>query len=134
MKIIAVFGEVRDMAIYCQLYFAEYLIVELKVDQNIIGTFLQPIFYPNHFQLFRLLYAYLFDLFINSNNFILLRGNFAAHEISESKGKKIRWSGPRGILTQIILRMKLFGDIHQAMNQPIKIGYIIAMNIFNDFG
>jgi len=112
VKIIAAFDKIRCVALYCQLYFAKYKVVELKVDKNVISTLLQSILYSNHFKFFRVLLADLLDLFINSNNLFLFRWNLAAHEISKSKGQKIGWRRPKRKLAQIILCVELFRDTH----------------------
>ena len=79
MKIVTAFDEIWRIALYCKLYFTSDWVIELEINENIIGAFFQPIFNSDNFEFFRILFAEWLKLFVNSHDFLLFGWDLTSH-------------------------------------------------------
>ena len=130
---VAAFSELWTLVVDGQLDLAEHSIVKFDIDQNVIGTLLQPIFYPNYLEFCRVLPAYPLYLPVDPYHLSFFRWTFTTDQIAYLETEEVGWMRPKGIFWKVVLLEKLFAHLHQPVDQPIEVCNEVDMKIFDNF-
>lgn len=116
MEQVAALDKVRGLRFDCKLDLAEDFIVELYVDEDVIGAWLQPVLYADDLHFFGVILADSLELFVDAHNLLFLGGALASHEITHFEGEEVDGWGPEGELSQLIIIVHLLGDFHESVD------------------
>ena len=114
-----------------QLHLAGEYVVELEVDQYVVGALPQPVLHPHYLHLLGLLGAQHVDFAVDSHDFLLPRSAFAPHQVPNFEGHQVRRRLPHFPGFVDVLFEEQLGHRKQPMDQAVQIEQDVAVQVFH---